>query len=187
MTHAFLTDTTPIPQSQSRPVPPPLPADLVGVEPGQWLPLLTRLLDDQCATCTALEALSAQQTRAIGAADTDLLLRIIGQRQTLVDRIADVNTRLGPFRTGKDALLAKLQPAQRDGVVQRVGRIAALVESVRARDDQDRISVERMRGAVADELAGLARGRGAAAAYAASGNTAATTVAQSPRFQDRQG
>ncbi len=146
-----------------------------------------RLLDDQCAACAALESLSGQQTRAIGGADTDLLLRIIGQRQPLVDRIGEINRRLEPFRSGKDALLSRLLPAQRDGVVQRVSKIAALVESVRARDDQDRITVERLRGAVADELAGLARGRGAAAAYAAAGSRSPASVSSAPRFQDRQG
>lgn len=173
-------------QPTPSPIPEPLPADLVGIDSSRWLPALTRLLDDQCIACTALEALSAQQTRAIGGADTDLLLRIIGQRQTLVDRVAEINKRLEPFRRGKETLLAKLQPSQRDGVVQRVGKIAALVESVRARDDQDRIAVERMRGVVADELAGLAKGRGAAAAYAAAG-AGAGGYGQPPRFQDRQG
>lgn len=173
-------------QPALEPIPEPLPVDLLGVDAARWFPALTRLLDDQCRACTALEALSAQQTRAIGGADTDLLLRIIGQRQTLVDRIAEINKRLEPFRRGKDALLAKLQPSQRDSVVQRVGRIAALVESVRARDDQDRIAVERMRGAVADELTGLAKGRGAAAAYAAAGSSSGA-YAQPARFQDRQG
>ncbi|HMN41212.1 MAG TPA: flagellar export chaperone FlgN [Phycisphaerales bacterium] len=159
----------------------PLVADIESGDPVRWLPRMHKLLDEQCELCVGLDSLSARQTQAVGIGDTDALLRILGQRQTIIDRVAEIGGALEPFRDRKDALLGRLGPAQREGIVQRVGKIAALVESVRARDDADRITLERMRSNVADELANLSRVKGAAAAYAAHGAGAGA------RFQDRNG
>jgi hypothetical protein len=159
----------------------PLAVEVKTGDPAKWLPRLNKLLDEQCELCVGLDTLSARQTQAVGIGDTDGLLRILGQRQTLVDRVTEINASLEPFRSRKEELLGRLGPAQREGIVQRVGKIAALVESVRARDDQDRISIEKMRSAVADELANMTRVKGAAAAYARNGATGG------PMYQDRKG
>ncbi len=148
-----------------------------------WLPALTRLLDEQCGLCERLEALSDKQSRAVAAGDTDGLLRILGEREAVVGRVTGINAELEPFRSSRDRALGSLPPAQRDAVVQRVGRIAALVESVRARDDVDRAVLEKQRAAVGVELAAMSRGRGASAAYA--GASAGTY--SGPKFQDRKG
>ena len=150
-------------------------------DPGRWLPRLNKLLDEQCELCVGLDSLSARQTQAVGIGDTDGLLRILGQRQSLVDRVVEINATLEPFRARKEELLGRLVGVQREGIVQRVGKIAALVESVRARDDQDRVSLEKMRSGVADELANLTRVKGAAAAYARNG------AGGGAKYQDRKG
>jgi hypothetical protein len=154
-------------------------------EPSAWLAPLTRLLDEQRTLCAGLEALSAQQTGVLASGDTDALLRILGQRQTIVDRVTAINRALEPFRSRKEELLARLAPAQREGVVGRVAAIAGHVEAVRVRDEQDRRTIEGMRDGVAAELGGLTRGRGAAAAYTA-GAVGGRGVG-GPKFQDRQG
>ena len=157
-----------------------LAAEVESRDPARWLPRVSHLLDEQCELCVGLDSLSSRQTQAVGIGDTDGLLRILGQRQTLVDRVMEINAILEPFRTKKDELVSRLAPAQREGIVQRVGKIAALVENVRARDDQDRVSIEKMRTSVADELANLTRVKGAAAAYSPAGVGGA-------RFHDRKG
>lgn len=158
--------------------------DVLHADAGVWLPRLTRMLDEQAELCAGLDALSVQQSRAVSGGDTDALLRVLGQRQPIVDRIGEINALLEPFRARKDALMQTLGRAQRDALMQRVGRIAALVESVRARDDQDRASLEKQRTTVTDELATLTRGRGAASAYAsAAGGLSGSGAA----FTDRQG
>lgn len=159
--------------------------ELLRGEVSSWLPMLGRLLDEQCELCAGLEALSARQSQAVRDGDTDALLGVLGQRQPLVDRVSQINATLEPFRAQRETLLGRLSPVHRDGVVQKVGKIAALVESVRARDDADRAALERQRTQVADELAGLTRGRGAAAAYA--GYQTAMGGGHAARFQDRKG
>lgn len=153
------------------------------LEPSAWLPALTRLLDEQCGLCERLEALSDRQSRAVATGDTDALLRILGERESVVDGVTRVNAALEPFRSSRDRVLGRLQAGQRDAVVQRVGRIAALVESVRARDDADRAVLEKQRAAVGVELAALSRGQGASAAYAGAG----AGTYSGPKFQDRRG
>ena len=150
-------------------------------DPARWLARVNRLLDEQCELCVGLDSLSARQSQAAGLGDADGLLRIVGQRQGLVDRVAQISAALEPLRARREELLGRLAPAQRDGIVQRVGKIAALVESVRARDERDRSVLEKMRSGVADELANLTRAKGAAAAYAANGASGGA------RFHDRKG
>lgn len=159
-----------------------LPERLLAQEPGAWLPRLTRLLDEQATLCAGLEALSVRQSATLDGADTDALLRILAQRQTILDRVTVINRALAPFRARKEELLARLGPPDRERVARTVGAIAAHVDSVRVRDDQDRRTLERMRTAVADELASLSRARGAAAAYAPPAH-----ASPAPRFQDRRG
>jgi len=158
-----------------------LRAEELGGDPARWLPRVNRLLDEQCELCVGLDSLSARQSQAAGLGDADGLLRILGQRQGMVDRVAQINVVLEPLRARKEELLGRLAPAQRDGIVQRVGKIAALVESVRARDDRDRAVLEKMRSGVADELANLTRAKGAAAAYVTNGRMGGAM------FQDRKG
>src|SRR3954470_21497024 len=91
-----------------------LAADVRTGDPARWLPRVQKLLDEQCELCVGLDSLSARQTQALGMGDTDGLLRILGQRQTLLDRVVEINAALEPFRANKEHLLGALGAAQRD-------------------------------------------------------------------------
>lgn len=145
-----------------------------------WLPALVALLDEQQGLCSKLSELSTAQGHCVDSGDTDGLLAILGQRHGIVERIAAINLELGPFRERRTELLARLSPADRAGVQDRIARIAALVDAVRTRDDADRAALEHRRGEVAGELADMTRSRGALAAYGA-------RPAQGPKMQDRLG
>ena len=114
--------------------------------------------------------------------DTDGVLEVLGRRQRIIDRIVVLNAELAP-RERREELMAALSAIERERVRARVDEIAQAVERVRARDDQDRDAMERRRTGIAGEVSGLARARGAVAAYgaprAAEGGGA--------RFQDREG
>lgn len=135
--------------------------------PAKWLPTLMAVLDEQAQLCAVLDTLSQRQSEAVAHEDTDVLLRVLGERQVVIDRVTRVNAALEPFRSRKDAVLGRLSAQEREGVAQRVSEISRLVESVQRRDDGDRTALERQRGRVADELSTLSRSRGAVAAYAA--------------------
>lgn len=150
-------------------------------ESAAWLPRLTQLLDEQCGLCLELEALSLKQAAAVAEGDTDTLLRVLGERQDVIERVGLVNELLGRFRARKQEILGRLSAGEREKLSERVGRIGRLVESVQVRDENDRRMLEMQRAGVADELGSLSRGRGALAAYGgARGQPPA-------RLQDRQG
>ena len=149
--------------------------------PSVWLPRLNDLLLEQYGLCAELDGLSAKQSGAVSAGNTDALLRILGERQVVIDRVAVLNTLLEPFRTNKQEVMTRLSAAERDALNNRIARINQLVESVRARDDGDRKMLESQRLSVSGEISGVSRGRGAMAAY---GRLSAEVK---PRFQDRRG
>lgn len=162
-----------------------LPASLLDGAPAAWLPPVSGMLEDQHALCEELDGLGAEQSDHVASGRTDELLAILSRRQGILDRIVEISAALEPFRERREALLATLAPAERDGLCRRIDAIADLVERVRRRDDQDRRLLEEQRQIVADEISGLSRLRGAAAAYAGAGPRAAE--AASPRFHDRHG
>lgn len=149
-------------------------------EVSAWVLPLTAALQEQRELCERMVTLSGLQRVKVSAADTDGLLRILGERQVVVDRLSRLNEDLASFRRSKDRLCARMNGAQRETVAGLMDGIAKAVESVRMQDEIDRVALEAQRTAVADELAALSKGRGAVAAYAVSGPTAA-------RFQDRSG
>jgi len=152
---------------------------------------LAGLIDEQHAQCVELETLSRAQSAMVESGDTDGVLDMLGRRQTIIDRIARLSDQLSPLRSGREELLSGLPTADRDRLRASVEEIARLVERVRERDDQDRQAMERRRAGIAGELSGLARSRGAVAAYSggrvgAIGNGGGN-AAGNARFQDRQG
>lgn len=144
---------------------------------------LAGIIDEEHALCVELDGLSVAQSAMVEGGDTDGVLEVLGRRQRIIDRIVVLNAELAPLRERRDELMAALPASERERVRARVDEIAQAVERVRARDEQDRDAMERRRTGIAGELSGLARARGAVAAYgaprAAEGGGA--------RFQDREG
>lgn len=143
---------------------------------------LAGIIDEEHALCLELDGLSVAQSAMVEGGDTDGVLEVLGRRQRIIDRIVVLNAELAPLRERRDELMAALPAAERQRVRDRVDEIAQTVERVRARDEQDREAMERRRTGIAAELSGLARARGAVAAYGtprAGGGGA--------QFQDRQG
>ena len=150
---------------------------------------MARLVDDQHALCTELDGLSRSQSTLVESGDTDGVLEVLGQRQQLIDRISHLNEELAPLREQRDTLMAFLGEPDRERVRRRVEEIALTVERIRARDDHDREEMERRRTVIAGELSGLARARGAVAAYSTGhpGGAGGGAHGPGPRFQDRKG
>ncbi|MFG0259625.1 MAG: hypothetical protein ACF8LK_04650 [Phycisphaerales bacterium JB041] len=142
---------------------------------------LRLLLDEQETLFVRLDALSKRQQSLVEGERTDDLLRVLAERQTVIDHIADLARQLQPYRDRWDAVLAEAKPDQRARLVCQVERMADLAAMVATRDDADRKLMERRRDALAGELAGTGRSKGAVAAYAG-----ATKQRPAARFQDRE-
>jgi len=141
---------------------------------------LRLLLDEQEALFVRLDALSKCQHTLVDEDRTDELLGLLNERQAIIGGIEDVAAELQPFRSRWEAVLEDANPEQRDRLTQQVERLADLASRVAARDETDRKLMERRRDALACELAGADKARGAVAAYGGSSRRPAA------RFQDRE-
>jgi FlgN protein len=150
-------------------------------ESSRWLPMVMKLLDEQLTLCRGLDALSQRQSQAVARSDTDGLLRVLGERGVIIDRVGTINRLLEPFREAKASAMQHVAQPERDSISRSIAAIADLVERVQTRDDADKRMIEQQRSAAASELTELSRARGAVRAY---GGSAAHT---SPRYQDREG
>jgi hypothetical protein len=138
------------------------------------------LLIEQHELFDRLDALSQRQASLIRADETDRLLRLLSERQGVIDQIAGTNAQLEPYRGRWEAFLDELPVPNRERVRKRLDAVAHLAGVIAQRDESDRLELERRRDAMAVELAKISNGRGAMAAYGGTRGHA------SPQFQDRE-
>lgn len=142
---------------------------------------LVRLLETQTSLYGQLDALSDRQRTIIDEDDADRLLAVLGERQTIVDRIAMTNRDVEPVRAAWERLLERVRSDWRADIARRLEGLSVLAGRIARRDDEDRQRLASKRDAIASELASLATGKKAASAY---GRPAPGGAA--PRYQDRQ-
>lgn len=151
-------------------------------DPAEWGPDLRRLVATQAELCRQIESLGARQTALVQADDTDGLLRVLAERQGLIDELSVLNQAIGPYREQWESFSARLPEHERAALRRLVGEIEGVVERIAARDGSDRIELEKRRDSVAQALGGIRRGKGAVTAYASG-----PQADRGPTYQDRHG
>src|SRR5262245_61751390 len=101
-------------------------------DPAEWVPRVRAILDEQRRLCRELEGYSAEQGSLLRAGDTDGLLRVLGVRQGVVDRITALNAALEPFRREWDACMSRLSGAQRAELEGALKELGELVDRITA-------------------------------------------------------
>lgn len=147
-------------------------------DPSVWAPRLARILDTQLELYTRLDALGPEQRRCIDEQAPERLLDVLARRQSIIEEIQAANELIEPFSRDWSRLAPALSESQRAALRERFDRVAALVEAICRRDDDDRRALELERARVGSELGTVARARGAVNAYGKPGESG-------PRFQDR--
>jgi len=151
------------------------------------VPTLVELLERQCRLYTDLKSFSDQQAKLIAGglgdeADSEQLLRLLAQRQRVIDELTQLHDRLAPWRNDWDAYWAKLSSADQ----QRIGPLVRQVESMLAQiikqDEIDRRQLEAARQHVGAQMQRVISGGGALNAY-----RAAQSAGSSNRFTNQQG
>lgn len=176
------TTTGPATTDRSAPVSVPVDAAAGAGAGSVWTPeRALRALEEQRALCEKLDQLSLAQRTLIEGGRADALVELLTQRQVVIDRLDALSRHVEPLREGREGALSSLAAADRARVDELLEFVAASTERVRSRDDQDRAALERQRADVTRELVGMARSRGAMAAYGTPGPPAA------PTYHDRQG
>lgn len=141
---------------------------------------LIRLVEAQRDAFRDLERLAADQAELIERDDAEGLLRVLSRRQGVVDQIASLGEELAPFAQRWDEVLAGAPAVERERLESVVRDLHEVARRVTEKDETDRAMLERRRNAMVDQLAGVARGRGAVNAYR-------QRESGGPRYQDREG
>ena len=122
-----------------------------------------------------LRTLSAQQAALISDQQPEVLLHILTERQTLVNRLARINEQLAPYRRTWDATYAALPAETRKQVSTLLTDINELLRSILTTDERDTAALAARKHAVGRELSTLTGTRAAANAYARTGAAGANT------------
>lgn len=167
--------------SGQRPVEKPAAATLLSRPAEQWVPALVKALTRQCELCRSLDALSTRQSEQIRGGDSDGLLRVLAERQGIIDQVSELNDRIAPYRQQWETCLAAAGKDDRTRLEMLVNQLTGVVERIARQDDVDRAALEVQRSALSSELGDVIRGRGAVAAYNGAGTP------NRPLFQDQKG
>ena len=139
---------------------------------------LVTLLDEQIDLYGTLDELSKRQHGIVESDDTDALLRVLADRQDVINKIASLSRALEPYRADWDANVNRLPDTERARIRGRLDHLAVVMEQIARRDEHDRDVIEQRRTAIGAELGGTKRTGVALSAYGGQ--------AKGPRFQDRE-
>ncbi len=139
---------------------------------------LVALIDRQIDLYDTLDELSKRQHSIVESDDTDALLRVLAERQDVIDRIGRLSRSLEPYRGDWDANVNGLPDDERARIRRRLDGLAVVMEQIARRDEHDRDVIEQRRASIGAELGGVNRGGAALSAYAGQ--------SRGPRFQDRE-
>lgn len=129
--------------------------------------VIRRLLEEQRSLLGQLDALSQRQGDLIDEEDSTRLLAVIAERQSVVDRLAEVSRRVSESRPEIDAVVGTLvsdtgESAEIRHLLQAVGDLAVAIQE---RDARDQERMRQRRDQLAAELSGLGASNRAVSAY----------------------
>ena len=99
--------------------------------------VLLGLVDQQRRLYRALRSLADRQAELVTAGSADGLLKVLADRQRLVDEITKTSSALQPFRQRWDAVCKLLDEQQRSEVAADIAEIDQLQEAIAQRDQRD--------------------------------------------------
>ena len=142
---------------------------------------LIDMLNQQRILYEAIHRLSTQQAGLVASADAEALLNLLSQRQHLVDRLAQINQKLEPYRQNWRSVYDALCPDDQLHVTQLVDHAQNALATIIAQDEADRKSLEDAKNAMGKEIKQVNKAGLAAAAYGAKPNR------PNPQYTNHQG
>lgn len=140
---------------------------------------LMALVGEQIELYRRLESLSERQHELVLGEDTDALLGVLGERQTLIESISEVSAQMAPYRARWDEHVGTMSEAGRASLRRGLDELASMMSRIAERDEDDRRVMEDRRSKIQNQIAGVKRGGAAVRGYA-------QQSARGPRFQDRE-
>jgi len=136
-------------------------------------------LERQAALYDQLAGFGPRQDELIARGEGDDLLRLMAERQGVVDELVEVHQGLESIRSNWDAFVDALPADERAELGQRLDELKVLAARVHEQDARTRQHLDGARDRVQSSMSGLGRGKGAIRAYGGSPTRA-------PVHQDRK-
>ena len=136
-------------------------------------------LERQAALYDELAAFGPRQDELIAQGEGDELLRLMAQRQEVVDQLVEVHQGLEDVREDWQAFVAGLGDGDRAELGKRLDAVKARAGRVHEQDSRTRASLDGAKDRVQSSLTDLGRGKGAMRAYAGA-------TSRVPIHQDRE-
>jgi uncharacterized membrane protein len=140
---------------------------------------LVELLQQQRDLYHQLHELSGEQSQLIEQGQTEQLLSVLSKRQSLVEQLTQINSRLSPYRDYWGQVAEQLPEDQRQRLRQLLDEVQKLLQSILQQDENDRQQLQSAREEVGGKLQQTQRAGPAMKAYGQAG--------QARRFTDSQG
>lgn len=133
---------------------------------GEHSERLVRLLEEQRDCYDRLRRLAERQRRLISDQDPESLLRILAERQRLVDRLGELGKELQPYRQEWANTYTQMHAERRRHVRGLLDEINTLLGAILISDAEDSRLLAARKQTVRDRLKQTASARTAGAAYA---------------------
>lgn len=127
---------------------------------------LIQLLTQQQLLYRQLQQLARQQRGLVDGSDPEMLLKLLADRQRLIDRLSDVDQELQPLRVDWQAMAQTLPAEQRAQAQNLVESVKEILADIIARDKQDTEVLAGRRNEVAGQIATASQGKRMNQAYA---------------------
>ena len=139
---------------------------------------LIELLEEQRGCYQELKGLAERQRRLITDQDPEALLKLLAERQGLVDRLSELNKALQPFRQEWANTYTQMKSERRQHVQQVLDDINMLLGSILVTDAEDSRLLAASKEGVRRQITETVTGRMANSAYATQAYQATGTATQ---------
>ncbi len=127
---------------------------------------LIELLTRQRALYGQLRDLTKRQTEMIDNTNPQMLLKILADRQRLIDKLTLISRELAPIRAQWNQISENLSDSQRDDVQRLIDETQDLLGEIMSRDREDVEKLGKSRNEVTREIRSVQVGRHVNNAYA---------------------
>jgi len=141
---------------------------------------INSLIDQAQKLMDRLCAIGEEQRDAIRSGEVDRMVEMVATREPIVRTLVRVGEEIGAFLEDP-GMVSRLSDTDRVNALGRIDSIRQVMESLRARDEQDQKLMEKTRDGLADQLATTGTNQSALRAYSGRSST------PNPILQDRQG
>jgi len=129
---------------------------------------LIHLLTQQRLLYRQLKELTAKQSSLVDGADPEMLLRVLGDRQRLLDKLSAIDRRLQPIRKDWRQIAGNLPAAQKAEAQRLIGQVREILGEIITRDRHDSEALSSRQQKIAGEIRAASAGKKVHKAYAQS-------------------